>query len=756
MKRSLLLVCSLFCGAILAIAQPVPAEPSPTPSAAEKKDWLANQLESARQRESALDEKTLSEALQKNGLPADQAADFLAAANEAVRNYQTASDTLTSIQNNERAFQALQTEPPPKAPTNDQESDAMREKINTLRQQIQTEDTQVQLDQSVLARSQTRLDSAEQDLRRIQQEADAVTDPAQKQRSALQVQLAQLRREASASAAFLADWRVTLDQIDRSIVSLNLARTEKALAAAGQDTVFNRQRAESALARIDQTQNATRDRIEATRKIAAGLNDTITSLSKQVDEAKKAGREKEALVLAARQAVVTDAASVANKIIQTEEGILTEWTNIQAIWKLTLTAIEKPESASYESIKTQSAQALSDIEPWREQLRRSLQDTQRRLEEAQAEAPARDAELRKHQEARLDALRKRVTQLSELVPTVDSVIALQQQMISESRERLASQSIAEKAALSAENLGNLIKDAWNKELFVTTDKITDSSGNVTTRQHAVSLGKLLSALVWLILAFALSKVVSRTVCNRIQTRFSLDPVRVSALEKALFTAILAITILTILNWLNIPLTAFAFMGGALAIGIGFGAQTLVNNFISGLILLAERRIKVGDTIEVDGHTGSVLNLGTRCSRILKGNGAEVLVPNSYLLEKNVVNWTLTHYRHSFDFAVGLSYGTDITKAVALLRQAVEAEPKVLKTPAPVVFFEEFGSQALIFRMSYWVDLRGTDNRVVGSNIRTRIAQLCQEQNIQISAPNQDLRLHTPDAIRVRMISQDSE
>ncbi len=378
---------------------------------------------------------------------------------------------------------------------------------------------------------------------------------------------------------------------------------------------------------------------------------------------------------------MTEAASVANKIIQTEEGILTEWTKIQAIWKLTLAAVEKPESASYEAIKTQSAQALSDIEPWREQLRRSLQDTQRRLEEAQAEAPARDAELRKQQEARLDALRKRVTQLSELVPTVDSVVALQQQMISESRERLASQSIAEKAALSAENLGNLIRDGWNKELFVTTDKITDSSGNVTTRQHAVSLGKLLSALVWLILAFALSKVVSRTVCNRIQTRFSLDPVRVSALEKALFTAILVIAVLTILNWLNIPLTAFAFMGGALAIGIGFGAQTLVNNFISGLILLAERRIKVGDTIEVDGHTGSVLNLGTRCSRILKGNGAEVLVPNSYLLEKNVVNWTLTHYRHSFDFAVGLSYGTDIAKAVALLQRAVEAEAKVLKTPA---------------------------------------------------------------------------
>ncbi len=74
----------------------------------------------------------------------------------------------------------------------------------------------------------------------------------------------------------------------------------------------------------------------------------------------------------------------------------------------------------------------------------------------------------------------------------------------------------------------------------------------------------------------------------------------------------------------------------------------------------------------------------------------------------------------------------------------------------MVFFEEFGSQALIFRISYWVDLRGTDNRLVGSNIRTRIDQFCRVENIQISAPNQDLRLHTPDAIRVRMIPHDSE
>ena len=94
----------------------------------------------------------------------------------------------------------------------------------------------------------------------------------------------------------------------------------------------------------------------------------------------------------------------------------------------------------------------------------------------------------------------------------------------------------------------------------------------------------------------------------------------------------------------------------MAIGVGFGAQTLMNNFISGLILLAEQRIKVGDLIEVDGHLGRVIDLGTRCSRVRKFDGVDVLVPNSYLLEKNVINWTLSDRHHRYDFVVGVSYG----------------------------------------------------------------------------------------------------
>ncbi len=139
--------------------------------------------------------------------------------------------------------------------------------------------------------------------------------------------------------------------------------------------------------------------------------------------------------------------------------------------------------------------------------------------------------------------------------------------------------------------------------------------------------------------------------------------------------------------LRIPLTAFVFLGGAIAIGVGFCSQTLMNNFISGLILLAEQRIKVGDPIDVDGPLGRVINFGTRCSRVRKLTGVDVLVPNSYLLEKNVVNWTLSDSHHRFDFIVGVAYGTPAELVMSTLTRTLEAQPDVLKEPAAVVAFE---------------------------------------------------------------------
>ena len=300
------------------------------------------------------------------------------------------------------------------------------------------------------------------------------------------------------------------------------------------------------------------------------------------------------------------------------------------------------------------------------------------------------------------------------------------------------QSWPERLSLIGEKSVKDLKKLWNQELFTVGDSV------------GVTLGKLLMATVALIFGWILSKRVSRTVSGNIRRRFSIDPSRSAGIEKVIFVPLIAIIVLSTLNWLSIPLTAFAFLGGALAIGIGFGTQTLVNNFMSGLILLVERRIKVGDIVEVDTHTGTVLSLGTRCSRISKGNGVEVLVPNSYLLEKNVVNWTLSGTRHQFDFTIGFPYGVQAAQVLEVLLKATTAEEKVLKEPIPRVFFDQYGPSALIFKVVYWVDLRKADNREVGSNIRVRIDELCREAGLEIVSTRQEVRLSASGTLPIQL------
>lgn len=113
---------------------------------------------------------------------------------------------------------------------------------------------------------------------------------------------------------------------------------------------------------------------------------------------------------------------------------------------------------------------------------------------------------------------------------------------------------------------------------------------------------------------------------------------------------------------NIPLMVFAFLGGALAIAAGFGAQNILNNFISGLILLLERPIKVGDIVEVEGIRGQIANIGGRCCQVRRFDGIDILIPNSSFLEKNVANWTLSDQQLRFTITLAAAYGSTVAKS----------------------------------------------------------------------------------------------
>lgn len=204
---------------------------------------------------------------------------------------------------------------------------------------------------------------------------------------------------------------------------------------------------------------------------------------------------------------------------------------------------------------------------------------------------------------------------------------------------------------------------------------------------------------------------------------------------------IAILVVTSMEILNIPLTAFAFVSGAIAIGVGFGAQNIINNFISGWILMWERPIRIGDFLEVGDARGVVESINTRSTLIRRNDGVHMLVPNSQLLENTVTNWTLIDQNARSFVRVGVAYGSDALQVRELIFQVLNERDDILEIPPASVFFEDFGDNALIFDAVFWVSaVSETDIRRRRSEIRFRMYELFNENNISIAFPQRDVHL----------------
>ena len=194
--------------------------------------------------------------------------------------------------------------------------------------------------------------------------------------------------------------------------------------------------------------------------------------------------------------------------------------------------------------------------------------------------------------------------------------------------------------------------------------------------------------------------------------------------------------------------------GALGVGIGFGLQNVVNNFVSGLILLFERPIRVGDKVQVSQLSGTVKNIGMRASIIATWEGAEVIVPNANFISSEVINWTLSDDRRRMEIPAGVAYGTDPTRVIELFVGVARDHPDVLDDPEPKTIFKGFGASSLDFELRAWT--RG-DFVAVASDLRVGINQVLAEAGIEIPFPQQDLHLRSVgDEARVALTHSERE
>jgi small-conductance mechanosensitive channel len=186
-----------------------------------------------------------------------------------------------------------------------------------------------------------------------------------------------------------------------------------------------------------------------------------------------------------------------------------------------------------------------------------------------------------------------------------------------------------------------------------------------------------------------------------------------------------------LGALGIDLTKLTILAGAFSVGIGFGLQNVINNFVSGLILLFERPIKVDDVIEVGGNVGEVTRIGIRASVIRTADGSEIIVPNGSLISSQVTNWTFSDRKRAVEICVNVAGGTDPQRVVELLKTTAASHPGVAKEPLPQVYVTNFSAGALTFQIRAWID-RYEDLAELRSDLSLAVNKALAREKIAIT------------------------
>jgi small-conductance mechanosensitive channel len=258
--------------------------------------------------------------------------------------------------------------------------------------------------------------------------------------------------------------------------------------------------------------------------------------------------------------------------------------------------------------------------------------------------------------------------------------------------------------------------------------------------HGLTVLQIAVALLVLIVGIWLARWSERKLSKRLEQR-SVDAGVVQLIRRLFYILVVAVLGFTTLDLLGIPLAAFAFVTGAIAIGVGFGAQNIINNFISGWILMGERPIRVGDFLEVGNNLGTVEVIKTRYTRVRRLDGVRLMIPNSQFLENTVINWTIVDRNLRSSVRVGVRYGSDTQKVKQLLDDILANNSDTLADPAPSVIFEDFGDSALIFDAFFWIKSSSERSlRGVRSTLRFEIDRVFNEHDIVIAFPQRDIHI----------------
>lgn len=259
----------------------------------------------------------------------------------------------------------------------------------------------------------------------------------------------------------------------------------------------------------------------------------------------------------------------------------------------------------------------------------------------------------------------------------------------------------------------------------------------------VTLGAIVQLLVLVVLLFYLSAKLRHWLVEKVLPRTKMEIGARLATGSIIRYAMIAIGLAVILQTAGIDLTALNVLAGAIGLGLGFGLQNIVNNFISGLIILFERPIKVGDRVVVGEVEGDVVHIGGRSTTVVSNDNISIIVPNARFITENVVNWSHNDRTVRFRIPVTVAYGSDITLVEQLLLEVAAANPDVLENPPPAVRLMEFGDSGLSFELRVWSTTLIHRRGLLTSSLNLAIYRAFVAHNIEIPYPRRDVQILPP-------------
>lgn len=269
-----------------------------------------------------------------------------------------------------------------------------------------------------------------------------------------------------------------------------------------------------------------------------------------------------------------------------------------------------------------------------------------------------------------------------------------------------------------------------------------STGIFNVKGTEITLGNIIIFSFLIFFFIAASKILSRLLYSRVLKNVKMDESVRYTLQRITHYTILILGVLFSFQFIGIDLSGLTVIFGLLSVGIGFGLQNLTSNFISGIMLLFERPISVGDRIIVGELEGDVKEINMRSTTINSIDNVSIIVPNSDFISGNVINYSHGDTRIRITVDVGVSYNSDLDLVLKVIKEVAVNHKKVIQSPEPIVLFRDFGDSAWEMRLRCWI-FNPKEQYVIASELRCEIVRQFRKNNIEIPFPQRDLHVRSP-------------